>query len=158
MRIPEFLRLLDAHGADVSRWPRQYRERAEPLLAASAEARAALASARQLDALLLRGHAVHRDDPAVARVLHRLEAPLPRQRRSLKWWPTALLEFDFAPAWPRFAALAGVAALGFAVGLSDVGMALTKKSASVVVGTATSSDADLSLLVFEPDPLSAMRP
>ena len=81
-----------------------------------------------------------------------------RQRRSLKWWPTALLEFDFAPAWPRFAALAGVAALGFAVGLSDVGMALTKKSASVVVGTATSSDADLSLLVFEPDPLSAMRP
>jgi hypothetical protein len=71
--------------------------------------------------------------------------------------PAALLEFDLAPAWPRFAALLGIAVLGFAVGLSDIGMALTKQSASAIIGTSNSSDSDLSLILFEPDPLSAMR-
>jgi hypothetical protein len=41
--------------------------------------------------------------------------------------------------------------------LSDAGMALTKKSASAIIGTPASSDSDLSLILFEPDPLSAMR-
>ena len=72
-------------------------------------------------------------------------------------FPAALLEFDLALAWPRFAALVAIAVLGFAVGLSDTGMALTKKSASAVVGTSAGADSDLSLVLFEPDPLSAMR-
>jgi hypothetical protein len=95
----------------------------------------------------------------MTRALARLEAPLPPQRRALwpRLLPVALLEFDLAPAWPRFAVLVGIAVLGFAIGLSDAGMALTKKSASAIVGPPASSDSDLSLILFEPDPLSSMR-
>ena len=53
---------------------------------------------------------------AAARVLTALARPLPPQRRSWRHWPTALLDWNFAPAWPRLAALAGCAALGFAIG------------------------------------------
>jgi hypothetical protein len=68
-----------------------------------------------------------------------------------------LLEFDFAPAWPRFATLLAVGLLGFAVGLSDVGMALTKRSAAAIIGPPAASGSDLSVMLFEPDPLSTMR-
>src|SRR6266516_2308146 len=100
-----------------------------------------------------------RSEEAMRRVLARLAAPLPPQRRSLvtRLLPAALLEFDLAPAWPRFAALVAIMVLGFAVGLSDTGMALNKHSASTTISTSTGADSDLSLMLFEPDPLSAMR-
>ena len=165
MPLARFVELLDAHGADPARWPDRSREPAQRLLAASADARALQASAAKLDALIAREcerTSLHPGDPsdeAMLRVLARLEAPLPLQRRGLlpRLLPTALLEFDLAPAWPRFAALAGIMVLGFALGLSDAGMALTKKSASTIVGASARSDADLSLVLFEPDPLSAIR-
>ncbi len=166
MTLAQFVELLDIHGADPARWPDPSRAAAQELLAADAAARAALAGATNLDALIVRhcGRAgLHADErsekQAMTRVLARLEATLPPQRRGL--WPgllpAALLEFDLAPAWPPFAALVGIAVLGFAVGLSDAGMALTKKSASAIIGIPASSDSDLSLILFEPDPLSAMR-
>jgi hypothetical protein len=166
MTLAQFVELLDIHGADPARWPDPSRAVAQELLAADAAARAALAGATDLDALIVRhcGRAgLHADEryekQAMTRVLARLEAPLPPQRRGLwpRLLPAALLEFDLAPAWPRFAALVGIAVLGFAVGLSDAGMALTKKSASAIIGIPASSDSDLSLILFEPDPLSAMR-
>jgi hypothetical protein len=160
MTLGQFVELLDAHGGDPARWPDPCRAPAQALLAASAEARAALAGAANLDALVAR-HCERRrsDQQAGMCVLARLEAPLPPQRRGLLpgLLPAALLEFDFAPAWPRFAALVGIAVLGFAVGLSDAGMALSKRSASAIIGTSAGSDSDLSLMLFEPDPLSAMR-
>jgi hypothetical protein len=162
MTLAQFVELLDIHGADPARWPDPSREAAQELLAANADARAVLAGATDLDALIARycGRASLRaDEQAMTRVLARLEAPLPPQRRG-RWprlLPAVLLEFDLAPAWPRFAALVGIAVLGFAVGLSDTGMAVTKKSASAIIGTPASSDSDLSLILFEPDPLSAMR-
>jgi len=160
MSLAQFAELLDAHGADPARWPDPSRASAQVLLATSAGARAALERAAKLDVLVAR-HCARAGSgrQAEVRVLARLEVPLPPQRRGLlaRLLPAALLEFDFAPAWPRFAALAGVAVLGFAVGLSDGGMALTKRSASAIVGTSASSDSDLSLMLFEPDPLSAMR-
>jgi len=157
-----FVELLDAHGADPARWPDPSREAAQELLAANADARAALARAANLDALIARHcerASVHAGEPAMMRVLSRLEAPLPPQRRGLlpRLLPAALLEVDLAPAWPRFAALVGIAVLGFAVGLSDAGMAVTKQSASAIIGAPASADSDLSLILFEPDPLSAMR-
>jgi hypothetical protein len=164
MSLTQFVELLDTHGADPAHWPQRRRDAAQELLAANADARAALATAANLDAVLARccerphvGDAS--EELAIARVMARLPAPLPRQPQGLlrKLLPAALLEFDFAPAWPRFAALAGVAFLGFAVGLSDGGLALTEKSASAIIGTPATSDADLSLMLFEPDPLSALR-
>jgi hypothetical protein len=165
MPLARFVELLDTHGTDPARWPDRSREPAQQLLAASAEARAMRASAAKLDALIARGcertnrRSGETSDETMLRVLARLEAPLPPQRRGLfpRLLPTALLEFDLAPAWPRFAALVGIMVLGFAVGLSDTGMALTKKSASTIIGHSARSDSDLSLVLFEPDPLSAMR-
>jgi len=158
MSLSRFVELIETHGADPERWPERCRERAQSLLAASAEARAALAQGEKLDALIARHCGDDDQGQATARVLGRLQA-LPPQRRGLlpSLLPAALLEFDLALAWPRFAALLGVAVLGFAVGLSDTGMALTKHSASAIIGSSNSSDSDLSLILFEPDPLSAMR-
>ncbi len=42
---------------------------------------------------------------------------LPPQKRAFAWWPAALTDIDFAPAWPRIAALAGAAVLGITIGL-----------------------------------------
>ena len=166
MSLTRFVEFLDSHGADPAHWPERSREAAQQLLAANADARAARAEAANLDAIIARHcdrerlRAGERSDAqAITRVLARLQAPLPPQRRGLlpRLFPAALLEFDLALAWPRFAALVAIAVLGFAVGLSDTGMALTKKSASAVVGTSAGADSDLSLVLFEPDPLSAMR-
>ncbi len=69
--------------------------------------------------------AAHPDDAAVARVLSRLKAaPLPPQKRA--WWrlPAELLDWQFAPAWPRMAALAGCAVLGFTIGLAGLDQTL----------------------------------
>jgi hypothetical protein len=160
MSLAQFADLVDRHGPDPEAWPRSRRPGAEALLAASAQARALLARAGKLDALLV-GHREKEgsDRQAAGRVLARLAAPLPPQRSGLwsRLVPLALLEFDFAPAWPRFATLLAIGLLGFAVGLSDVGMALTKRSAVAIIGPAPASDSDLSVMLFEPDPLSTMR-
>ena len=41
------------------------------------------------------------DDAAVDRVLKRLSAPLPPQKPPLWRLPSVLLNWEFAPAWPR---------------------------------------------------------
>ena len=58
------------------------------------------------------------DEAAAHRVLARLET-LPPQKRGLAWWPSVLTDWDFTPAWPRLAALAGAAVLGISIGLSN---------------------------------------
>ncbi len=52
MNLEEFRQLLDAHGADMGRWPAKVRAPAQALLLESEEARALLAEARALDDLL----------------------------------------------------------------------------------------------------------
>lgn len=56
------------------------------------------------------------DQESAGRVLKRLAGPLPRQK--MAWWrlPAELLNWEFAPAWPRVAMLATCAVLGFAIG------------------------------------------
>jgi anti-sigma factor RsiW len=161
MKLTQFFRHLDAHGADLSRWPAGTRIAAERLIAANPDARAAHAQARSFDARL-RQHLRKRADPraSAARVLARLDNPLPPQRRPLVpiWWPAALLGSDFAPAWSGCAALAAVALLGFVVGLSGAGSALTPGPYQTVRSASAGTDSDLSMIVFEPDPLSALRP
>src|SRR5436190_23310761 len=76
----------------------------------------------ELEAALRRIMAADPKAEAAARVAARLEsAPLPAQKRALAWWPAALTDWNFAPAWPRVATLAGAAALGISIGLSGVG-------------------------------------
>lgn len=75
-----------------------------------------------LDARLRRALAPRAEDAAAERIAQRLEAmALPPQKRAFSWWPAALRDIDFAPAWPRVATLAGAAVLGISMGLSGVG-------------------------------------
>jgi hypothetical protein len=52
------------------------------------------------------------------------------------------------------AALAGIAGLGFMVGLSDLNLPGVRGMAASSGGT----DSDLSMIVFDQDPLSGLRP
>ena len=61
------------------------------------------------------------DDAAVERVIGRLPRLLPRQKgRLMSRLPGVLLDWNFAPAWPRMAALATCAVLGFMVGMAGL--------------------------------------
>jgi hypothetical protein len=154
MTLAHFQHLLDVHGADLARWPQPLRTAAGRLLAADDAATAALAHARALDALIAREASADADATGVLRAL--AARPLPPQRRRFLWrqWPSELLTLDFAPAWPRLAALAGVAALGFFIGLVDLGPvgANGEEPVSIV------ADNDIGAIVFAPDPLPEAHP
>jgi len=93
------------------------------------------------------------DDAAVERVLKRL-SPLPRQKWPLWRLPGVLLDWQFAPAWPRFAALACFAALGFVIGIAGIDRRFDGGGAPFAVASRT----DIGSIVFEPEPLTGARP
>jgi len=156
MTLARFQRLLDVHGSDPARWPLPQRAAAERLLAADGPAAAALAQARALDALMARDASAQTDATGILRAL--AARPLPPQRRRFLWrrWPNELLTLDFAPAWPRLAALAGVAALGFVIGLIDLGPMTVGPNSEEPVSIV--ADNDLGAVVFAPDPLPEAHP
>jgi hypothetical protein len=145
MTRDELRHLLDAHGADPSRWPAERREDAVALIGSDAGARADLESARGLDAMLSRFTAVSDTDAqSAARVMGKLNGPLPRQKRPFWRVPPALLDWQFAPAWPRVAALAGCLLIGFSIGLAGVDRSLARSNPQVV-------NRDIGTMVFGPD-------
>ena len=89
------------------------------------------------------------DEAAAARVLARLSS-LPRQRVALWRLPAVLVDWEFAPAWPRMAALAGCLALGFVVGIAGLDRRFDRLDGA--------HGDDSSLIVFEPEPLIGARP
>lgn len=93
------------------------------------------------------------DDAAVARVMTRLAAPLPRQKWPFWRLPAVLLDWQFAPAWPRVAALACCAALGFGIGLAGFDRPFDRLDPPFTV-----ANRDLGSIVFEPEPLTGARP
>src|SRR4029077_1603130 len=104
---------------------------------------------------LLTNHFARRpaDDAAAARVMRRLAQPLPRQKIGLLGrLPGILLDWQFAPAWPRVAVLAACAAFGFFVGLPGLDARIDDASAQFSIASG-----DLSA-VFEPEPLTGARP
>ena len=97
------------------------------------------------------------DDAAAGRVLARLEAsPLPPQRRRLldAWWPSVLVDANFAPAWPRVTALACATALGVVLGLSSLG---TRIATDLDLWRMASAD-DARATIFDPDSVTGLRP
>ena len=162
MRIARFRRLLDAHGPDLSRWPPLLVQPAQRLLSTDPAAARELEIARHLDALIVdymrRGPAgtLEARNAMARRTLAALGGSLPPQQRHglTAWLPAVLLEFDFAPAWPRMVALAGIAGLGFMVGLSDLNL----PGGRGLMSSSAGSDSDLSMIVFDQDPLSGLRP
>jgi hypothetical protein len=91
------------------------------------------------------------DEAAVHRVLNRLAGPLPRQHTTLWRWPTVLLDWQFAPAWPRMAALGACLAFGFVIGISGLDRDLDHAGSSA-------GNPDFGSLVFEPETLTGDRP
>lgn len=95
--------------------------------------------------------AERQDREAAARVLAALRSPLPPQRRAWRHWPAVLLDWNFMPAWPRVAALAGCAVIGFAIGAA--GPNLHKQDA------AQAQRGELQLVAFaEPEPMTGVLP
>jgi hypothetical protein len=90
----------------------------------------------------------------VARVITRLAGPLPRQKMPLWRLPAVLLDWQFAPAWPRMTALGACAAIGFVVGISGIDRRIDRLD----VSTAVASNAGIGSLVFEPEELTGARP
>ncbi|MGB7256587.1 MAG: hypothetical protein WBD48_00745 [Pseudolabrys sp.] len=154
MTEDQFHRCLDSYGADLARWPDDVRAAAEQSIASDASARDAFNAARRIDDLIVRHLAAQGDGNAAgARVLAKLARPLPRQKsRLLSRLPGLLLDLQFAPAWPRVAALACCAALGFAIGLAGVDRRIDGSN------VAAASPADLTTAMFEPEPLTGARP
>lgn len=107
-----------------------------------------------LNALLQRhlSAATPADDAAAARILRKLAAtPLPHQRGNWLRWPAILLNWDFAPAWPRVAVFASCIAAGFVIGMAGLDTRIDEAAA-------TSVASDLPSLTEDVEPLIGLRP
>jgi hypothetical protein len=110
---------------------------------------------RELEASLARAMApAPQADAGAERVLARIAAaPLPPQKRALlAWWPAALTDLNFAPAWPRVAALACAAALGISIGLSGLGLRIATNLDLVRVASVDETN------IFDSDAIAGLRP
>ena len=94
------------------------------------------------------------DEAAVNRVLRRISAPLPRQKQPLWRLPGVLLDWQFAPAWPRMAALACCAALGFFVGIA----VLDRRFDDPAAAPAFVGGGGIGSITFEPEAFTGARP
>jgi hypothetical protein len=133
--LPQFEGLLDLHGAKLERWPEEERSRAQALLSVSEPARAALAHAQRLDALL---DALPVPEPSRALAARIAALPQRAQVRRARSWPFA------APAIPVFG-WAAAAALGLFVGssgLPELDLFSAQSDAAAVAGSPDPADAD----------------
>ncbi len=109
----------------------------------------------RLEAALMRVAQAPQDSQAsVTRVLARLGGPLPRQKMPFWRLPGVLLDWQFAPAWPRVAALACCAAFGFFIGIAGLDRPFDRLEAPFAVA----SGDDLGTMVFAPEPFAGARP
>lgn len=92
------------------------------------------------------------DDAAAARVLKRLAGPLPRQKLTWRQLPGILLNWEFALAWPRMAALACCAIVGFMVGLAGLDRPYDQLDAPFVAAGRDFGS------IFEAEPFTGDRP
>jgi hypothetical protein len=100
-----------------------------------------------------RAKAAQPDEAAVNRVLKRLAGPLPRQKVPFWRLPAVLLDFEFAPAWPRMAALGACAAIGFVIGIAGLDRRFDDPNSSFALASR-----DIGSIVSEPDTLTGERP
>jgi hypothetical protein len=94
------------------------------------------------------------EEAAVDRVLKWLSEPLPRQKQPFWRLPGGLLDWQFAPAWPRMAALACCAVLGFFVGIAG----LDRQFENPASPPAYIGGGGIGAITFEPDAFTGARP
>ena len=154
MTNEQFQAFLDLNGAGQVRMPAEQRTEAEQFVASDPAARAAFVAAQRLDHALARyGKTPGADEAAIARVLARF-ASLPRQKAPVWRLPGVLLDWQFKLAWPRVAALACCAALGFVIGIAGVDRRFDGGATPFAVASGT----DIGSIVFEPEALTGARP
>ena len=102
----------------------------------------------------LKREAAPADEAAVDRVLKRLSGPLPHQKQPFWRMPGVLLDWQFAPAWPRMAALACCAVLGFFVGIAG----LDRQFDNPATPPAYIGGGGIGAITFEPDAFTGARP
>lgn len=106
----------------------------------------------RLEAMLARFAAPNADDERIAaRILSRLNDPLPRQKQPFWRVPAALLDWQLAPAWPRVAALVGCALIGFGIGIAGVDRSLAPPDTQI-------ASRDIGTMVFGPELFAGTRP
>ena len=107
-----------------------------------------------LESALKRSAKAPTDEAAVNRVLSRISGPLPRQKQPFWRLPAVLLDWQFAPAWPRMAALACCAALGFYVGIAG----LDRRFDDPATAPAFVGGGGIGSITFEPEAFTGARP
>jgi hypothetical protein len=118
MTIDRLRILIEAYGAEPTRWPDNERSYAITLMAQSAEARALVAEAASLDRLLARY-----DNPAEGAVnpLALVTAVTAQpQGAPLTTLPRPANQNRIEISWRNFVALAAAAVIGFAIGWSGL--------------------------------------
>jgi hypothetical protein len=116
-------------------------------------------NSKQFDKFLDDGLKRHANAPqdigaSVAHVMTRLGGALPRQKVPLWRLPAVLLDWQFAPAWPRMAALGACAAVGFFIGIAGVDRRIDSLDGRSMAANSTG----IGSVVFEPEPLTGARP
>jgi hypothetical protein len=104
---------------------------------------------RELEAALRAMAEPRPKTPAVERIMLRLETS--HCRRSSAPCPGGRPHWNFAPAWPRVAALAGAAVLGISIGLSGLGARIAADLDPLRVAAADEN-------VFDVDSVAGLRP
>jgi hypothetical protein len=104
-------------------------------------------------ALKYRPHEAQENEAISERVFRRLAGSLPPQKTSFWHWPSVLLDGQFSIAWPRIAALACCAAIGFGIGLAGL-----ERPFGQTYSVSSVANRDFSSLLFEPEPLTGARP
>jgi hypothetical protein len=109
---------------------------------------------RLIESALKRSAKAPAEEAAVNRVLSRISGPLPRQKQPLWRLPAVLLDWQFAPAWPRMAVLACCAALGFYVGIAG----LDRRFDDSAAAPAFVGGGGIGSITFEPEAFTGGRP
>ena len=134
MMIERLRQILDAFGADPTRWPKAERDAALALLAHSPGAQRLREEARRLDSLL---------NEASAAIELRLDAKgvvaaIKEATGNVHRLPKSRSRFSLVGAWPGFAGLAAAATAGFIVGwmglASDYSLGTQAEAADQVSG------------------------
>ena len=146
MQLADFMRLVDAYGADPERWPPEQRDAALALTTSDAAADAVLREARVLDAFL---DAAPAQAPSVALRTAVAAAALsggirrPAQPRSA---PVGLMRRRFRARWAAAAALSAACAAGVVTGVA----AATRQVQPARVAVSADPAVDAGRLLAEP--------
>jgi len=146
MNLERFLDLLDAHGADLDRWPQNEQAAATAFLAARSDAREAQRRAAAVDAQLLRA-GLPEIEPSEAlrqRVLAQIASLPPAIAAPATDWRAQVAEalallFPTGRRAPQFAALALALVIGVSAGFANFGLLDAQEAdlVSVQIASAT---------------------